>query len=225
MQYIAALDYEHLDNGVFLTSLARSLSQQQENEDIHPIFIHTDSEYTERIMQTGVMRNEATVRSVKDLNKRLVALFADQGVSTIGINPCQRNFITLSEGELQIDHSFLSSLPDRPVLLLSPLVQNLDNDKEVVIELPRLLQFLFEELTADQLFIFSKSDESEVFTVKPDQQDLRWDTLDNDFKNKQIPDEFIDLRLPVHLTSARDFNQLPNLDHSIFIDRPNNAEK
>jgi hypothetical protein len=224
MQYIAALDYKHLDNGVFLTSLARSLSQQQDQKNIHPIIVHTDSEYTERIMQTGVMRDEAVVRSVKDLNKRLVALFADQGVSTIGINPYQRNFITLSEGELQIDHSFLNSLPDRPVLLLSPLVQDLDNDEEVVIELPRLLEFLFEELSAEQLFIFSKSDEAEVFTVDSDTEDLRWDTLDPNFREKQIPDDFENLQLPVYLTSARDFNQLPSLKQSIFIDRPDKSE-
>jgi len=225
MQYIAALDYEHLDNGVFLTSLARSLSQQQQNEDIRPIIIHTDSEYTERIIQTGVMRDEATVRSVKDLNKRLVALFADQGVSTIGINPCQRNFITLSNGQLQLDHSYLDSLADRPVLLLSPLVQDTDNDKEVVIGLTRLVQFLAEEISTDELFIFTKSDESEVFTVDSSTKDLRWDTLDQDFRTNQIPDDFSDLQLPVRLTSARDFNQLPNLEHSIFIDRPSEADK
>jgi len=220
MHYIAALDYEHLDNGVFLTSLARSLSEQQDNEDIRPIIIHTDSEYTERIIQTGVMRDEATVRSVKDLNKRLVALFADQGVSTIGINPYQRNFITLKNDELQLDHSFLESLPSRPVLLLSTLVQDLENDQTVVIELSRLLSFLNAKLETDQLFIFSKSDESEIFTDTIEADEYRWDTLDEEFRAKQIPKDFSTFNEPVRLTSARDFNQIPNLDHSILIDSP-----
>lgn len=217
MRYIAALDYGHLDNGVFLTSLARSLSQQQDNEQVHPIIIHTDSEYTERIIQTGVMREEATVRSVKDLNKRLVALFADQGVSTVGINPYQRNFITLKDDQLRLDHAFLKTLPDRSVLLLSTLVQDLDQNKSVPIELPRLMRFLHKELTADELFIFSKSDESEVFTEPTQSGDLRWNQLDSEFRKNEIPDEFTHFDHPVRLTSARDFNEVPELNHSIRI--------
>lgn len=217
MQYIAALDYDHLDNGVFLTTLARSLSQQQKKEGLRPIVVHSDSAYTERIIQTGVMREEATIRSVKDLNNRLVALFADQGVSTIGINPYKRNFITLSEDKLQLDHSFFDTLPDRTVLLLSTLVYDREKQKPVVIELPRLMIFLKKELNVDQLFIFSKSDESEIFTNARPEQDLQWDTLDEDFRKNQIPDDFSDLNSSVHLTTARDFNQIPNLEHAISI--------
>lgn len=221
MQYIAALDYEHLDNGVFLTTLAQSLSQQQQNDNLRSIIIHGDSKYTERIIQTGVMRDEATIRSVKDLNKRLVALFADQGVSTIGMNPCQRNFITLNNGQLSLDHSFLDSLPPHPVLLLSTLIQDLDEDETVVLELPRLLTFLNKELSVDNIFIFSKSDEAEIFTKTKTPGKLQWDNMDTSFLESQIPNDFIKLNLPIHLTSARDFNQVPNLEHSIFIDTPN----
>lgn len=217
MQYIAALDYDHLDNGVFLTTLARSLSQQQGKENLRPIIIHSDSAYTDRIIQTGVMREQATIRSVKDLNNRLVALLADEGVSTVGMNPNQRNFITLNNGELQIDHNFLDTLPHQSVLLLSTLVYDKDNDKPVVIELSRLMTFLQQELETDQLFIFSKSDKSEVFTNSTQSQDLKWDTLDDDFRKEQIPDEFTDLNTPVRLTTARDFNQIPSLDHTIAI--------
>ena len=217
MRYIAALDYKHLDNGVFLTSLAKSLAQQQQNKDVRPILVHTDSEYTERIIQTGVMRDEATVRSVKGLNKRLVALFADQGVSTIGINPYQRNFITLSDGELNIDKEFLDTLPEQSVLLLSTLVQDLDNNELAVMDLPRLATFLSDELLADEFFIFSKSDESEIFTSSKGSEELSWQTMDNDFMEQQIPEEFEDFSYPVKLTSARDFNQIPDLSHAISI--------
>lgn len=220
MRYIAALDYEHLDNGVFLTTLARSLAEQQANKDVRPVFVHSDSEYTERIIQTGVMRDEATIRSVKDLNNRLVALLADQGVSTIGINPCQRNFITLKDGELQFDHDFYDTLPHQSVLLLSTLIQNMDRNKKAVLGLSRLTTFLYKELHADELFIFSKSDESEIFTKSGQDQNLEWDTLDDDFREKQIPNEFSDFTESVQLTTARDFNQIPNLDQTIKISSP-----
>ncbi|MGD8428226.1 MAG: hypothetical protein PVH63_11395 [Balneolaceae bacterium] len=217
MRYIAALDYEHLDNGVFLTSLARSISEQQKKKEIHPIIVHGDSAYTERIMQTGVMREEAIIRSLKDLNNRLVALFADQGVSTIGINPFQRNFITQNKEQLQIDHPYFKSLPSRSVLLLSTLVWDVENERPVAIKLAEMAQFLYKELGADQLFIFSKSDKSEVFTHSESPETMRWTTMKTSFRKTQIPNEFTSLNHPVHLVTARDFNQIPDLSKTIPI--------
>lgn len=218
MHYLAALDYDHLDNGVFLTSLARSLSQQQDDRQLRSIIVHTDSAYTDRIIQTGVMREDAIVRSLKDLNKRLVALFADQGVSTIGINPHKRNFITLKEEELVLDHSFLERLPDQSVLLLSTLVQDLTNNQQRSIELPRMLRFLHKEIRPDELFIFSKSDEAEIFTNTGYPDKIGWNTMDESFREKQIPDELKAFDHRVRLTTARDFHQLPDKNHTILID-------
>lgn len=217
MKYIAALDYDHLDNGVFLTSLARSLSQQQGNSELRPIVIHSDSEYTERIIQTGVMRDEATVRSIKDLNNRLVALFADEGVSAIGLNPYQRNLIIRQNDTLTLDHSFLDTLPSQSVLLLSTLIQNADEDAIEPLSLPHLATFLYEELRADELFLFSKSDESEIFTNDKSGGNLSWDSIDPEFEENQIPNEFTNFSQTVRLTTARDFNQLPNLEHTTAI--------
>lgn len=217
MHYLAALDHDHLDNGVFLTSLAQSLAEQQKKPDMRSIIVHTDSEYTERIIQTGVMRNEATVRSLKDLNKRLVALLADQGVSAIGINPYKRNFITLKDEQLQLDHSFLEQLPDRAVLLLSTLVQDIEHSQQAVIELPRMLAFLREQLKPEELFIFSKSEESEIFTNTDNPDTLAWKAMDESFRNTQIPEEFTNFHYPLRLTTARDFGLLPDLKNSIFI--------
>ncbi|SMO64866.1 hypothetical protein [Fodinibius sediminis] len=217
MRYLAALDYAHLDNGVFLTSLARSLSQQQNNRDLRSIIVHTDSAYTDRIIQTGVMREEATVRSLKDLNKRLVALFADQGVSTIGLNPYRRNFITLRDDQLALDHSFLERLPTEPVLLFSTLVQDLTRGQQVGIALPRMLRFLEDELKPDEVFFFTKSDESEVLTSTDHPDTMQWSTMDSSFREKQIPDELTSFDRPVRLSTARDFHHLPKTDHTILI--------
>lgn len=214
MQYLAALDYEHLDNGVFLTSLARAISRQK---NVRPILLHGDSEYTERVIQTGVMREEATVRSIKGLNHRLIALLADQGVSTIGLNGYQRELITLENDMLSLDKSFFDSLPAQSALLISTLVFDASDGKPTPVRLTRLASFLRSELNLSDLFIFSASDTDEIFIQeqKPDQ--VTWSNLDEEYQNAFIPKEFADFGEPVRLTTAREFDQIPDLSKTSLI--------
>lgn len=214
MQYLAALDYKHLDNGVFLTSLARSISQQS---NVRPILIHTDSEYTERVIQTGVMRDDATVRSIKGLNHRLIALLADQGVSTIGINGYQRELITLQNETLSLDKAFFNRLPSQSALLLSTLVLDRVSGKPVPIPLTQLGAFLRKEIEIEEFFIFSSSDTDEVFTKENKSDKMNWGDLDDEYQNVFIPEEFKDFNRPVRLTTAREFHQIPDLSNTTLI--------
>ncbi|MDX1586831.1 MAG: hypothetical protein R3222_08805 [Balneolaceae bacterium] len=214
MQYLAALDYEHLDNGVFLTSLARAISQQN---DVRPILIHGDSEYTERVIQTGVMREEAIVRSIKGLNHRLIALLADQGVSTIGINGYQREMITLENGTLSLDQNFFGSLPGQSALLISTLVLDASNGKPTPVPLAQLASFLRDELKIDELFIFSASDTDEVLINESKPDKMKWNDLDEEYQRLFIPKEFNEYGDPVRLTTARDFDQVPDLGKTSLI--------
>lgn len=132
MDFLAVLDYEHLDNGMFLTSFARALSKKK----IRGLIIHGDSEYTERIIQTGVMREDARVRAIKELNHRLIALFADEGVSTIGINGFQKSLATTDGDHIHIDKSKLAHVPVQPMLLLSNLGLHSETGNKTVIPLP-----------------------------------------------------------------------------------------
>ena len=214
MQYLAALDYEHLDNGVFLTTLARAISRQ---ENVRPILIHSDSEYTERVIQTGVMRDDAVVRSIKGLNHRLIALLADQGVSTIGINGYQRELITLENDTLSLDKGFFDRLPSQSALLLSTLVLDKASGNPVPIELTRFATFLRKELAIDELFIFSASDTDELFTKEEKPGEMKWENLDDEYQNVFIPEEFKQFNRPLRLTTAREFDRIPELANTSLI--------
>lgn len=215
MQYLAALDYAHLDNGVFLSSLAQAISRQNK---VRPILIHGDSEYTERIIQTGVMREQATIRSIKDLNHRLIALLADQGVSTIGINGYQRELITLSDNGLHMDINYFESLPSQSALLLSTLVFDKNTGEARPVELNRLAAFLNESLPVEEFFIFSASDQDELFTEEEKPAKVKWDDIGEPFQNKFIPEEFHHFGKAARLTTAREFNRIPNLDKTSMIE-------
>lgn len=213
MRYIAALDYEHLDNGVFLTSLASSISQQ---ENVRAIIVHGDSAYTDRIMQTGVMREEAKIRSIKDLNHRLIAMFADQGISAIGINGYQRKFITRTKDGLSMDASFFERLPPQSVLLISTLVRDEESDSPVSVKLSDMASFLKSELDAESIFAFSRSDKNEVF-VQEKNRDLQWNNLPAGFTDEHLPEEFRQFDQPLRLTTARDFHHPEEEANSILI--------
>src|SRR5699024_2135969 len=108
MQCIAALDYEHLDDGKFLLNLAQSLSTC---DHFHPIIVHDNSANTERIMQQGVMRDEAEIQDIKTLNHRLVNLFADEGIAALGVHGYQKKAITFKNNQLSVNVDFFDRLP------------------------------------------------------------------------------------------------------------------
>lgn len=214
MTYIAVLDYDHLDNGIFLTAMARSLARQ---DGVRPIIIHGESAYTERLIQTGMMREDARIRCIKDLNNRLVALFADQGVSTIGINGYQRSFIARENGTLRMDKSYFNRLPARPVLLLSNIVANVESGGQEVIPLDGYLEFLRSELQPDEIFIFATGENEPGGSTLELPSEISHDELSKELREKYIPGEFQNSNSRFRLVTAEKFGNLPNLTASTLL--------
>ncbi len=200
MDFIAVLDYEHLDNGMFLTAFARSLARKKSRG----IILHGDSEYTERLIQTGMMREDATLRSIKDLNHRLIALFADQGVSTIGVNGYQKSLITADEDKITVDEIQLNKFPEQPMLLISCLAFQTAGSRPVPVSLPSLSLFLKKKLGLAKVTIFSTNQSSGVIKDDLPKKITPSDT-DQEFKNQFIPKSFHHVKEDVWLTTADEF--------------------
>lgn len=179
--FIAVLNYEHLDNGLFLTSFAKALQRRKKRG----IILHEDSEYTERIIQTGVMRYEATIRCYKDLNHRLVALFADEGISTIGLNGFQKNLIRSNENGLNIDFHTLEKLPVEPMILISAVGVEEKNGKPVPVSISDLAFTLQNHFIGTTIDLFSIKEQVEI--------------LKNELPRKLIPELEDHVRLTEHL--------------------------
>lgn len=162
MDYIAVLSFEHLDNSMFLNAFAKALSRKEQRG----IILHEDSEYTDRLIQTGMMREDARIRAAKDLNHRLVALFADQGISTIGLNGYQKELITYSEEGITVDLNQFKRFPDHPVLLISNLVYHAKSEKPFFAPLAELTISLKNSLSIKQAYLFSTDERSSVIKGK-----------------------------------------------------------
>lgn len=203
--YVALLDFEHLDHPVFLKSLAQSLSAHKGRKGI---LVHGDSEYTNRLMQTGMIREDARKRAIMDLSHRLVALFADHGVSTIGLQGYQKELIQISEGKLSLNRKVLDNLPDSPILLISSLVSIKDGSTYVTPV--QVAEFLAEELENHELVLFSQDHDSDIFTTNQEENELLWTELTPGFKEKHLSDEQLSVTSRAILTTGMSFSEWPN---------------
>ena len=206
--YLAILDYEHLDNGLFLKTFANAVAGH--NLDQRGLILHADSQYTDRIIQTGVMREDARKRAIKDLNNRLIALFADEGVSAIGLNGYQRELISSTNGSISVDVDQLGKIPHQPMLLLSSLIHSYDTGGPQSAPLADVARSLQAALDIEHTFIFARSDDAEI--IKKDLPESIEEVDDQaSFIKENVPEEFHEKRLSAKLVSANDFRRYPDL--------------
>lgn len=213
MDYIAVLDYEHLDNGLFLSAFAKAVAKHKKRG----IIIHGESKYTERLIQTGIMRDEATVRAIKDLNHRLVALFADEGVSTIGVNGYQRSLIKETDGFFEIDVEQFQKFPEHPTLLISSLIDSDESDQPKPISVATLAYELKKGLNIDDVILFSTAEGGDIIKQDLPAELSRKSPSDPNFIEKHVPKDFHDIDYKVTLTTARDFTNYPLLKNATAI--------
>jgi hypothetical protein len=200
MDFIAVLEYEQLDNGLFLTSFARALARRKKRG----IILHGDSEYTDRLIQTGMMREDARVRAIKDLNHRLIALFADQGVSAIGLNGYQKSMIRLAGSDIEINKEMIEALPGHPMLLISNLIESSGDTNMAAVPLSRLSAVLQKLFDVDDLVLFTIHEASSVIKDELPTR-LCPSAAGSEFRNRHVPEGFRDSGSEVLLTTPEAF--------------------
>lgn len=156
--FICVLDYKNLDNPLFLKAFAETLKKVNPEKCI---ILHSDSPYTDRIIQTGVMRESAQRRSIQDLNHRLIPFFADYGLACIGINGFQRNTVTINEnGDIKIDSNFIKSLPNGTYLVLSSLGLELGTLQTRPIPLAKFVQEVSDQLGIEAIYLYATDEKT-----------------------------------------------------------------
>lgn len=199
MHYLAVLDYQNLDNPLFLKSFAEAARQIKAGK---AIIIHGDSDYTERLIQTGMMREDAQVRSIQDLNHRLVSFFADYGLPCIGINGFQRGTVKKGiDGKVIINKPYIDSLPEGTIVLLSNLVQGPADARQVLPlnELTKLVQDAFNP-AGTHVFSVDTADEIIVNRDSFDENVTKWAKINGSKLESRIPAEMMDSSLTISIS-------------------------
>ena len=212
LDFIAVLDHQHLENSLFLTSFAKSLAKLGDRKGL---VVHGDSPYTDRLIQTGMMREDARIRAIKDLNKRLVGLFADQGIATIGIHGFQKSLFSWNNGKMVVDQEALKELHATPNLLISNLIDH--EGSAMHLSLPEFAQALSSQLDQVDILLFSKNEKDEIMASSGETK-LSWDTLSAEFEEESLPEEFKNFGNRVKMTTASDFANWPKLQKVTIIE-------
>ncbi len=213
MKYLALLDFQHLENNMFMKAFARAVSRQN---NVQGIIVHGDSPYTDRLIQTGMMREDARIRSTKELNTRIVSLLADNGVSAIGLNPYQRNSIVFDPGNniLNVNTEYFESLPDSTYLILSNLVGIKGENQPGNYPAVSLLTKLQAKLKCDEAFAFTSNEKDEILVSQTPTASIKWEKMDDNYKNNYFPVEVIEKPFSFRLTTTKGFGQVPDLSGS-----------
>lgn len=212
LDFIAVLDHQHLENSLFLTSFAKSLAKLGDRKGL---VVHGDSPYTDRLIQTGMMREDARMRAIKDLNKRLVGLFADQGIATIGIHGFQKSLMSWNNGKMVVDQESLKEFHASPNLLISNLIDQ--QGSAMYLSLPEFAQALSTQLDHVDILLFSKNEKDEIMASSGETR-LNWDTLSAEFEEESLPEEFKNFGNKVKMTTASDFANWPKLQKVTIIE-------
>ncbi|AXJ01265.1 hypothetical protein CYPRO_2015 [Cyclonatronum proteinivorum] len=203
MKYLFILDYARLDQGAFLKHFARSLAGLKLESFM---MIHADSAYTTRITETGVLTETARIRAVKELNHRLTALFADEGIPLIAINGYQRDTIVQSGQELTLNSSYLLDLGSKTNVLISNLIAD-GEGKTIQLPLAKLAKALHAQLHFEHIIAFDANDKPESLIMTGETDEAAENVLPDELKDHQLP---LLLIRPSQMASGKAFQKAIN---------------
>ncbi|MGM0737579.1 MAG: hypothetical protein ACQETM_00230 [Bacteroidota bacterium] len=205
MEYIAVIDHNRLDHSLFMKSFADAMGQQT---GCSGIILHGDSAYTDRLIQTGMMRRDAVLRSTRDLNHRMAALLADSGVAAVAVNGYQKEIIRQSGTSLHANLEWFEGRPSGIHVILSNLVWDVDHSEIRVAPLRDMAVQLARLLKKDNLIIFSTDDKKLLSNSKHDPQEVHRTEKWSDIRDL-IPAELIPPPENCYLATAEAFGSLP----------------
>jgi hypothetical protein len=113
--YIILVDRDQAGQTLFLRSLTKGAAKHR---GIRGIFVHTDNERTDLLLQEGIIRSDARKRVIRETNRRLVDLFAEAGVGAVGMQWYQMGRLDVT-GILEFTNDPRTRIPHSTHLILS----------------------------------------------------------------------------------------------------------
>jgi hypothetical protein len=207
MRALILIDYIHLDNALFMKSLAQEIGRINDKHEV--MLIHGTSPYQERLKAAGYEHNKARLRSSKELNRRMIALLADEGVAAVGIHAFQRSLFSRDNKskQLMVNTETLKTMNLTSTLVLSNVGQ-IDDDVYDLLSISEMAEALLRQTDYEYCFTFPATEKMNV--------DLP-DKLDQASRLNLLPEELLDYECDARMINVKDISKLDNFSVSAEI--------
>jgi|GEM_PF-4334721 hypothetical protein len=207
MRALILIDYIHLDNALFMKSLAQEIGRINDKHEV--MLIHGTSPYQERLKAAGYEHNKARLRSSKELNRRMIALLADEGVAAVGIHAFQRSLFSRDNKskQLMVNTETLKTMNLTSTLVLSNVGQ-IREDSYDLLSISEMAEALLRQTDYEYCFTFPATEKMNV--------DLP-DKLDQASRLNLLPEELLDYECDARMINVKDISKLDNFSVSAEI--------
>ena len=160
------IDKEHLNQPLFMKLFGQKLRSLKQ---VQAYILHGDNSYTDQLIENGMDAAKATERATKEINHKLVALLAENGISALGLHGYHREIVQQSiDNIIEVDSSKLKNHPDSVTLVFSHLIFDLASKSVQPAPLSTLANAIKRALNIDEILCFAVSEQvSQSFKNEP----------------------------------------------------------
>lgn len=152
MSTLIVLDDAHMSNRLYMNAFGSAVKALM---DEPVILLHDCATHTDALIQTGMMRRDASVRAARETTRKLVTWLADFGIAATGVHGDQRGLIRSGTEVLTLDADLFKTFPPNTLRVVNTLVSGTDGapDTRSLEELAGVLQ---STLAPNQVFFASE---------------------------------------------------------------------
>jgi|GEM_PF-4725346 len=123
MSILIVLDDAHMTNRLYMQAFGPAVRALMSDP---VIIVHDCTDHTEALIQTGLMRRDASVRAARETNLKLVGWLADFGIAATSVQGDRRGLIRHSEGRLTLHPDLFATYPANTVRVVATLAEDTD---------------------------------------------------------------------------------------------------
>lgn len=139
MSILIVLDDAHMGNRLYMNAFGSAVKALMTDP---VVLLHDCAEHTEALIQTGMMRRDASVRAARETNRKLTTWLADFGIAATGVQGDRRGLIRIADGRPTFRMDLFNTFPSNTLRVVCTLVEDADGAPATrpITELSSLLQ-------------------------------------------------------------------------------------
>jgi hypothetical protein len=162
MSTLIVLDDSHMTNRLYMKAFGPAVRALLPDS---VIIVHDCADHAEALIQTGLMRHDASVRAARETNLKLVGWLADFGIAATSVQGDRRGLVRRSLGHLALQPDLFATYPANTVRVVATLAEDADG-RPICVSTHEMAGLIQSALTPKQVFFASDMGKSGFFQQK-----------------------------------------------------------